>query len=616
MPERLVKTLSDSAAPFPEAAIEIVSHDGDVWKVKILFPSTETSDREMLARMRESKLLIADQFDVPAARLEFRELLEKNRTPDGIAAQVLIGVAEIGRGKPVVRLKPMETGRGEVFHDMIAEIDFFCLDEFDQPITRDRLRLEISRLGIDLELCNMKAIEQGIETVRLQKSRVNGLEIARGRLPEIGRDAELEYTFFTDPAEVQDLSEYRSGRKVKEKDIICQKIPPAMGKRGGYDVRGQNVAPIGGLDFQLVAGEGTKLSLEGTTLTALRDGIPIMSRTNRRVYTLSGEKVVPEKIEVKVKPLMEVNAEDVLNLALEESVEILGNLKAGSSIRTRGEVFLEGDLTEGVSVLAGENVLVNGEINGGEISADSSVYASRDVKNAKILAGDDIQLKGIVQNSVISGRKVKSGSVKGSKIEAGQKVFIQEAGNDTSGRKTTIRVGRDDFYRRKLESNKEAIEILSKSIERIRKIFGDEVIRRLSGANHQQLLVEYMKRLHGRGYADLDEETIEPLRKLLSTVNPLQSVIAEKEDEIKTLQKKASDESAHKPIVVIRERIQDPVDVVIHDKRATVGASQQGTAVTISPRGDIKAYDLPEPSSKKTASQNLHPGKKRAKPTR
>lgn len=586
-----------------EEEVEIISQDEDLWEVRICFPVPFITDREMIARMREAKNLIASRFDVPAERLEFRELLEKSPIKEGFVARVLIGRTKVGQGKPEVRLKPVQTARGEVFEDMIAELDFYSLDEFDQPISLERIRVEITRQGVDLDLCDIDAIKKAIADVRERQSFIKGMVIARGKLPDIGSDAELEYTFFTDPDAAQNLAEYRMGRKVKERDIICQKIEATVGKEKGYDVRGTSISPIRGLDFELVAGEGAKLSIDGTTITALRNGLPIMSRTMRSIYTLSGEKIVPETIEVKVKPVVELNAEDIVNIALDDSVEIIGDLKEGSTITTRGEVFIEGRLAKGANIIAGENVMVDGEIEGGEISSDSSVYASHNVKDSRILAGDDVQLSGLVSNSEISGRTVKSGSIRGSKVEAGRKVFVQQAGNDAVGHKTTIRVGRDDFYRRKLESSKEVVERLKKNVEHIRKVFGDDVILRLTGGNHQQLLVEFMKKLRARGFPELDEEIIESLRRLLTSVAPLKEVLVEKNEEIETLQKKANDESASKPVVVIREKIQDPVDITINDKTQTIEPSEGGAAITATSDGEIKTYKLLAPSSKKRASR-------------
>jgi uncharacterized protein (DUF342 family) len=308
----------------------------------------------MVGHLRGVKEILAERYKVPAELLEFRELLEKSRTRAGLEAVLIIGLASAGKGAPVVRLHPMETSRGELVPDMIAEVDFYYLDEFDHTITYSRIETELKKQGLDLKLVDIAALKAAVNRVIKRKSFIKKMEIAIGKLPSIGVDAELEYTFFTDPGSAEDFDEYRMGRKVKAKDVVCQKIPAHSGRQEGYDVRGNTIPPIRGLDFDLVEGEGTRLSMDSLSLMALRDGVPIMNRTTRKVYTLAGEKIVPETIMVSVKPLVELVAEDIINIAIEESVEVRGDLREGSRIETKGEVFLAGDVEKNTSVDAGD----------------------------------------------------------------------------------------------------------------------------------------------------------------------------------------------------------------------------------------------------------------------
>jgi hypothetical protein len=177
-------------------------------------------------------------------------------------------------------------------------------------------------------------------------------------------------------------------------------------------------------------------------------------------------------------------------------------------------------------------------------------------------------------------------------------------------------VGRDDYYRRKLEANQATVDTLSTYVERIREVFGSEIVARLGGANQQQLLVEFIKRLHARGITELGGSTIESLRELLQSIRPLQNVIVEKSEEMETLKQKASDERARRPVVVIREKIRDPVDIIIDDKTETIGPTEGGSAITTSPEGDIRTFRLLEPSSRKSAQKLPAPKKKKVKRSR
>ena len=586
-----------------EEDIEVIAQADDLWKVRILFPTLEASDYEMVVRMREAKRMISLQTGTPVESLELHKLLEKTQTPRGVTALVLIGVTKIGRGKPEVVLKPIETQHGYIFQDMIVELNIHYLDEFDQTITLNRVKLDLSKHGVEMDLCDIPLIREAIDRAHDQKNSIIGLEVARGEIPSIGVDAELEYTFFTDPESAENIAEYRAGCKVKEKDIICQKIPPRDGTKTGYNVRGEKLSPIKGLDFTLVAGEGTKLSKDRCSLTALREGVAIMTRTTRWIYTLAGEKIVPDKIEVSVKPIVELNAEDILNIVLEDSVEILGNLREGSKVYSGGEIFLEGEVEQGSRVSAKGNVIIDGMVKGSEISTDKSIFGSNGARDAEIVAGEDVCLKGLVENSTVTGNRVEIDEVKGTNLVAGSKVTINRAGNDSSGRKTTIRIGRKDFYQKKLESHQEAVNAMQGSLRRIRDIFGSEIISKLGEANHQQLLIQHIKKFHRSGHNALDDETIKSFKELLQSVNPLQDVLAEKKNEIDALFEKASDEATCKPVIVIREKIQEPIDVTLNEKTQTIDSVEGGTAITGTEDGEFQTYKLLKPSKKPHAKR-------------
>jgi len=108
----------------------------------------------------------------------------------------------------------------------------------------------------------------------------------------------------------------------------------------------------------------------------------------------------------------------------------------------------------------------------------------------------------------------------------------------------------------------------------------------------QRLLVKHLKRLHKQGYRHLNENQIQSLRKLLESVTPLRGIIAEKSEEMGSLQEKATDSKARKPVVVIREKIQDSIEVMIDEISTILPPSESGTAITASPEGVIRTYTL------------------------
>jgi uncharacterized protein (DUF342 family) len=545
--------------------VQVVSQSGSVWQVIIFLSSLEDSAREeMVYRLRDAKRLIADEYEVPYEQLELLEVIRKSKVPGGVEAEVSIIRTELGKGMPVVTLKAGVSPNGGVFSDMLAELDFSYIDEFDHQISLDRIKTEIGRAGVALGMCNLDDINESLEKVHKNKSQKIGLHIAKGTFPEEGVDAQLEYTFYTAHTEEMKIAEYVKGRKVREGDMLCQKIPPTHGLKSGIDVRGGTIPPVKGLDFELLAGDGVERSKDGNMLRASIDGIATMERTTQRVYTVTGEKVVPKKIQVDVRPVIQINAEDIDELVTEDCVEVMGTLKEGASIRTKGEVFLDGGLKEGATVMAGSLVMINGEIQDGSISSDNSVLTGSDVKSTSIVASEDVEVHGIAENSTIVGRNVSAKGARGSNIVAGESLKLGHARSNQGGKKTTIEVGRKSFYLNKLESTLNDLKTLKTSYDKICCVFGDELIKKLVPSNQQWILIQHLRNIREGGGGKPDDKKVQCMKKLLDSLIPFKAIIHEKKAELNALKKRVKKESDRHPVVLIREQITDPVDITVN----------------------------------------------------
>ncbi len=542
--------------------IRLVSYKGDIWHVSILLPEIKsTINEELVHRLREAKRLISEEFDVSYDQLELLEVISKKPLENGIEALVSIGKIKIEKGKPTITLKPGVSPQGALFADMVAEITFYHTDEFDNPIDMDRIKKLIAREGIAFERCDFNILEKALDRVHKRKGHVIGLHFARGEFPEEGVDAQLEYTFYDQPLDGLSPSEYAEGRKVKEGDILCRKIPPTHGKRPGVDVRGGEIPPTKGLDFRLIPGSGTKLSADGSILTAQIDGVATMKRHNRRVLTVMGEKIFPSTIEVTVRPVVRVKAEDVETLVLDESVEIQGKLKAGSSITTRGEVFLRDGVEEGATVIAGSSVVVDGTVREGNISSDRSVVAGKDVKDSRIAAGEYVEVRGTAENSTITGKRVSIKHARGSHITASEEVRLGSAGDDGKGNKTVIRTGYNDYYRQMLENAERELETLKGNLKKIGGIFGLTLLKELKPDNIQHILIQHLRNLRQTGQGRPDEEKVRCLKRLLEAAIPLKTLITEKMVEIEKLRAKVQVEGDERPVVIIQEPLSNGVEI-------------------------------------------------------
>ncbi|TKJ42192.1 hypothetical protein CEE37_00505 [candidate division LCP-89 bacterium B3_LCP] len=585
--------------------IEITAEKENLWSVQIAFPSLSVTEKEMLARTRDAKRIIARNFNVPLELLELREVIDKAPRPEGLSIHISIGRIEMGRGKPRVRLIPLGTASGSVFPDMIAELDFYYLDESDTPITMDRLRTELVNKGVSLEMCNYSVMQRTIETVHERKSLVTKLEVARGSLPEEGRDASLIYSFCTDSGGLGVLEGLRALKKVREKNVLCEKAPARNGTVAGRNVSGENIPALQGMDFQLVAGSGVKLSDDGNTLSALRTGLAILNRTVEEVDTPGGKRTVTTSIEVSVKQLVKMNAEEIGDLVLDDSVDINGTLKEGKTVSTPGEVIVNGDVEEGVILHAGADITIHGQIKGGEITSECSVFSKSDAQNSTITAASDVNIKGDVVNSAISGRKVKMGDVSGSNIEVGYKVCFNRISDDEGGQKTEICVGRDSFYNKKLEANQEYIDNMSANLQHIGELFGEDVTARFNPSNIRTLLFDHLKRLRRRGLVNMNNELVKSFKKLLEAIKPIKNSIVNRAEVIDNLQKEASAESLNRPVIVARMGVKDPFEININGKKTTIEATDDGTAISINGDGDIIIHKLRPPSRREVNLESV-----------
>lgn len=581
--------------------VEIVFRGENHWKVRILFPSRETADRQMVERLRKAKDLISKHHHVPVELLELTEILERTPSKEGFAITIAIGKILVERGKPTLHFKPMETPNGVAFQDMVAELDIHYLDEKDQPITFERLALELERHGIELNLCDQEAIKQAVKKIQETKHSIQRLVVAKGVLPDEGENAKLDYTLCPASGSLSDVNGYYRSRKVKKSDVLCRKSSPTLGKKSGKNIFGKEIPPLYGLDIDLVDGEGTGLTDCGNGLVATQDGVAQISVDYRSIHAEAGITKFPESVRVGVKPVLCYQSEDVGDLIVEDSVEIEGSLGTGAAITTQGEFYLLGDFKSGAVVRAGADVMINGRINGGEITSDQSVRSNHQVTNSVIIAGQRVDLQGVVEGASITGHVVKVNESRGSSIVADSRVEMERAGNDARGRETRIQVGRMDFYLDKVKANKKTISDLSSYLLRICDIFGSENVLHVRPSNIQFILVQHLKSLRRTGGTEVKDTTVQSMKKLLEEVLPLRNIITQKSREIDIFKEKAKEKNPTPPIVIISDMTSDPVTVILNGKKAVIGPLARPSTITTFMDGTIKTLPLSPPEVDPTA---------------
>jgi hypothetical protein len=143
-----------------------------------------------------------------------------------------------------------------------------------------------------------------------------------------------------------------------------------------------------------------------------------------------------------------------------------------------------------------------------------------------------------------------------------------------------------------LRSSEGTVNDLLGSLNKIREFFGPDIIQRAGQGNVQRLLLEQLENLRS-GKNKLSSEQVQSVKKLLEAIKPLNNILEEKRSEISTLMQKANEEDSDKPIVIIREKIQDPIDITLDDASATLEPTDQGVMITVSDEGAITTQTLP-----------------------
>lgn len=279
--------------------------------------------------------------------------------------------------------------------------------------------------------------------------------IAAGDPPRDGVDGQVEDLYarlpppnFTVGDEgTVDFSEAGFVAAVGKGDMICRVVPPVEGHEG-MDVTGQTIPCRIGLPAHLPQGENTRISAGGMALEAEIAGILCCQDEVFRVY--------PARL-------------------------VDGGLSGGDvPLHIRGDIFILGDLSEGVVLEATGNIFIGGvvrdarvestqgsiRVQGGVagVEGETTLRAAGQVQsptivNATVDAGGNVFAQSIDNSSIVSGGSVNAlageGSIVGGYIQAMHRVVCHRLGRD-SGPRCQVMVGCDPQIVAEWEQNHEA----------------------------------------------------------------------------------------------------------------------------------------------------------------
>ena len=294
-----------------------------------------------------------------------------------------------------------------------------------EPVTLDQVNQLLAENDITVGI-NQLAVEQVVYLKLWDHQHL----IATGIEPEPGRDGYIEYYFPTSqeimPAVVGedgkvDFRSLNLIHNVKKGDLLAERFPPVEGS-AGQTVRGKLILASKPFSPVLLGGKDTTLEDSGVRLVAARDGHVALvdgKPTVNAVYSVRGD----------------VNY-SVGNIDFVGNVQISGDVKAGFTIISEGDVEIMG-MVEAATITAKGNILVkNGVFGAGKcrLEAGGNVLA-RYIENATIRAGKDVIVNDSISRSNIkAGGKIKinnySGDILGGHLEALDEISAGVFGSD------------------------------------------------------------------------------------------------------------------------------------------------------------------------------------------
>ena len=234
------------------------------------------------------------------------------------------------------------------------------------------------------------------------------VDIAFGTPATNGDDARIEYLYKKAeeetqapvPEETEDgRVDYRAVHKIDnitKGTILARKIPPTKGM-SGMTVTGKTLVAVDGKDIDVTMGKGVVAS---------------PNNKDEWVADTDGQVIIKEN-KISVLALYEIPG-DV-------------NLSTGN-IDFIGTVIVRGDVKDGFKVYAGEDLVVNGVVEGAELKCSGKLSIAGGVSGndkAKIICAGDANIK-YIRNAIVEiGGSLTSGqAIMHSKVTVGKKVTV------------------------------------------------------------------------------------------------------------------------------------------------------------------------------------------------
>ena len=560
-------------SPSEKTKFQIATDDRKNFRVDIFLDFEGASEQQLPFLLREIKESISKEYAIPASQLRYEKLIDKKSFPDGFTAVMEIRRVEKSRGKPVLKFCSSTLPNSRILDNMVLLVDLFPLNEKGKKTNFKEVYQLIIKNGVAKRFINEQAIHQAITQLRRENKPLEDLMLVKGIMPDIGKDAKLDFKIpvWSDKC---DMKEYLSSKKVIKGDILCKKTPITVGKEPGFDLFDNRIEPVNGRDFSLKAGRGASISANGNSIIARRDGVVVIHKEETKITSMGFVNTFPKEIQIRIDPLTVVESSRTVEIVARESVEVKGNLKENSKIISEGEVYVHGDVGPNSNIHATEDIIIGGDVVMGTLVSSKSIMLQGDLSDSTLSAKEFIKVEGIVRDSTIYGKEVELDTFVGSTLVAGRQAIIRQIEADESGILSEIKIGMNSFYQMKLNENKEFIEYINSSLNRMDQIFGLDITQEINYSNIELMFLKFITNVaRGKG---MSEEQMEATKSLIESIPSLKIVIDEKAEENRRLDNELKRKLEVPGSIVITEKINSPIRVQINSVSTQIPSGEGG----------------------------------------
>ena len=553
----------------------ISTNDQETFRVEVVLESAQ-SELEILSKLLKNiKDEISRQFRVPVSRLKYQRIIDKKVSPDGIKTSLELFLQKESKGKPVLKFCSMSLANGQTIDNMILMADVHPQDEDGSEYTREKLRAVMSETGIIDRFIIDSVLEDIITKLSDTRQTVEDMVLAKGFLPEIGEDSRLEFKFSIHP-DKSSVKQFTGSRKAKPGDVLCVKHPRKTGSAPGVDLFGNELKPISGRDFNLIAGNGTKLSSDGSKIIADIEGVAVVKKDDKKVSSLGLSQAFPREVQLRIDPLTVIESSRTVEIVTKDSVEIQGSLKRNSNIISEGDVFVLGEVENDSKIHSTGGIYVEGNVNSGSLISSKEIFAGGAVTDSTLSAKGMVRVEGALRNSNIYGENVEVDRLINSTVVAAKQIVVRSIEADEAGLLSEIQVGIKQYQTMKVKENEEFLDYLKDDLGKMKGFFGEKMVGDVSYANLEMILLKVAKKLSKQ---NMDTEKWEATKKLLESVPSLKMMIVEKHQENEELKERIEKQEEMPGVVIVKEKIECPVRIEINSIRTDMASGESGTYI-------------------------------------